>query len=117
MDLPHWFAGGDSPKESRSLLIQNFPMVSQFGRSAILWDKQKNSDKAYVIHGAAWETYLSLGGPENWLGYPIGKLSVSTKGHPIVGFEGGYMGTPDGTTIAFERSERIDIHERVHLFN
>lgn len=99
LSLPRWFAGGGQPKNSRDLLIQEFPVVSQFGKSAILWDKQNNADKAYVIHGAVWETYLSLGGSESWLGYPVGKESVSTKGHPIVDFEGGYIGTQDGITF------------------
>lgn len=99
LGLPRWFAGGNQPKDSRDLLVQEFPSVSQFGRSVILWDVQKNSDKAYVIHGEVWDTYLSLGGPEHWLGYPNGNISVSTKGHPIVGFVGGYIGTLDGITF------------------
>lgn len=101
--IPRWLAGGSSPKDGGDLLIQEFPAVSQLGKSVIIWDKQSNASQAYIISGKVWETYLGLGGPSSWLGYPIGKESVSTKGHPLVDFEKGYIGTPDGVGfVAYE---------------
>jgi len=100
LDLPRWLAGGSSPKDGSDLIMQEFPEVSQTGKSVIIWDKQSNASQAYVIPGKVWETYLALGGPASWLGYPIGKESISTKGHPVVDFEKGYIGTPDGVSFA-----------------
>jgi WD40 repeat protein len=100
LDWPSWLAGGNQPKDGKDLLVQTFPSVSQLGTSAILWDIQKNAEQAYIIHGKVWETYLSLGGPDHWLGYPNGNRFVSSEDFPIICFEGGYIGTTDG--ISFE---------------
>jgi WD40 repeat protein len=101
--IPRWLAGGNSPKDDGDLLMQEFPAVSQLGKSVIIWDKQSNASRAYIISGKVWETYLGVGGSASWLGYPIGKESVSTKGHPLVDFEKGYIGTPDGVSfVAYE---------------
>lgn len=62
LNLLHWFAGGDKPKDENDLLIQQFPAVSEFGKSAIIWNKQGGTSRAYVLHGAIWEKYSSLGG-------------------------------------------------------
>ena len=53
-----WLAGGDKPRDEKDMVVQHFPSVSEFGRSAILWDKQHGATEAYVIHGSAWEQYL-----------------------------------------------------------
>ena len=96
LTLPRWLAGSDKPKDERDVLVQEFPGVLEAASSAIIWDEQGNADSACVIPGVVWETYLDLGGPADWLGYPVGDKSTSTKGDPIVDFEGGYIGTNDG---------------------
>ena len=128
LGLPRWFAGDSQPKSGRDLLIQEFPGVSQFGKSAILWDKQNNADKAYVIHGAVWETYLSLGGPASWLGFPTSGLHTSVakrralanlelarapwtdKRYPMCKFEGGYIGArQEGGNYEIIRYQRYQV--------
>lgn len=63
LDLPYWFAGGDKPKDKNDVLIQEFPAVSDFGKSATIWDRQDSTKGAFVMHGELWEKYQSLGGP------------------------------------------------------
>lgn len=69
LNLPQWFAGGDKPKDKNDVLIQEFTSVSEFGKSAIIWDKQVN--KAYVLNGKILQEYLKFKGPYSSLGSPI----------------------------------------------
>jgi len=82
LNLPRWFAGGDKPKDENDVLIQEFPAVSDFGKSAIIWDKQAG---AYVLRGKILETYRKFGGPYGPLGNPTSdqvtaQSSFKTKG-------------------------------------
>jgi GH24 family phage-related lysozyme (muramidase) len=96
--LPRWLSGGGVPSGPADLWVQDFPSVSAFGKSMILWDRQKAAKSAFVIHGAPLETYLRLGGTQSTLGYPTGSVSKSRSGSDIVDFQKGYIGTDDGTT-------------------
>lgn len=99
LDLPHWFAGADEPKDEKDVLVQEFPAVSEFGKSAIVWDKQAGAIEVFVLHGAIWETYLSVGGPYHvlegkgrYLGKPISpqyKNPITRQSH--VDFTHGYI--------------------------
>ena len=99
LNLPHWFAGGDTPKDENDVLIQEFPSVSEFGKSAIIWDKQHSKDKAYFIYGDIYKAYYDKGGPYykrvHWkrnLGAPISDQLKDIEGNPLQNFEGGYIG-------------------------
>ena len=99
LDIPRWFAGGDKPKDKNDVLIQEFPSVSEFGKSAIIWDKQHSKDKAYFIYGDIYKAYYDKGGPYykgvHWkrnLGAPINNQLKDIEGNPLQNFEGGYIG-------------------------
>ncbi len=99
LNLPHWFAGGDKPKDSHDVLIQTFPAISDFGKSAIIWDKQADAKKAYVLNGMILEKYLSSGGPYHkfevtdvFLGSPLcEQYQNPVTRYPHIDFEGGYI--------------------------
>lgn len=106
LDLPHWYGGGNAPKDTNDVVIQEFPRVSEFGKSDIVWDKNGNATKAYVVHGAILDKYSSIGGPyhkpQDWkisLGAPIADEAKSIKGYPLMNFNGGYITTPDGVNF------------------
>lgn len=70
-DPPHWSAGGDKSKDENDALVQDFPAVSGFGKSAIIWNRQVDLHKAVVLHGEMLEVYLQSGGPYGSLGSPM----------------------------------------------
>lgn len=88
LSLPRWFAGGSQPKDKSDVLIQEFSSVSNFGKSAIIWDKQAGASKAYVINGPVQDKYVSRGGP-----YFTSKL------------DGSLLLAPIGDTIAIKARE------------
>ena len=86
LNLPHWFAGGDKAKDSNDILIQEFPSVSEFEKSAIIWNGQAN--KAYFLHGNILQEYLKIKGLNSSLGGPISdqvdiQSCFKTKGNYI----------------------------------
>lgn len=103
LGLPRWFSGGKEPKDEHDVLIQEFPAVSDFGKSAIVWDKQGKGSQANVLHGPILDKYLSLGGPyakvtkDTYLGAPIGQEQSGTHPNLYVEFEHGFIVT-DGKT-------------------
>lgn len=99
LNLPHWFAGAEQPKDQHDLPVQEFPSVSEFGKSAIIWDKQGDTSKAYVLHGAIWDKYSSLGGPyykvaqDVCLGAPTSELKRGTGDNVYLEFQHGFIAT------------------------
>jgi len=59
--LVYWFGGGDSPRDKSDILIQEFFGGPQ--KCVIMWDVQKNSSSAFVVHEPIWEAYTQKGGP------------------------------------------------------
>lgn len=91
INSPHWFTGHDKPKDENDVIIQEFPAVSDFAKSAVIWDKQGDAKQAFVMHDKLWNTYQKLGGPyrklkpDTLLGAPtsdgvVGISSVGTEG-------------------------------------
>ena len=78
VNLPHWLAGGDQPKDVNDLLVQEFHGF--INPSAIVWDKQAAAPEAYSIQLDIWRTYKSLGGP-----YFTSKVDNSVLGAPTSG--------------------------------
>jgi|GEM_PF-885986 len=76
VDVPRWFCKGAEPKDESDLVVQEFPGVTEFGKSAIVWDKQHAASPVYVLHGVIWEKYLQLGGPYH-------TSEVQAKGIPL----------------------------------
>ena len=94
LDIPRWFTGGDKPKDKNDVLIQEFTSVSEFGKSAIIWDKQNDIEKAFVINNNFFTSYKKLGGPyhklesNDLLGAPLKDVIHTKKGSYCI-FEGG----------------------------
>ena len=94
LDIPRWFAGGDTPKDENDVLIQEFTSVSEFGKSAIIWDKQSGARQAFIINREFLTTYQKLGGSYHkletnvLLGAPVKDIIYTKKGNYGI-FEGG----------------------------
>ena len=120
LDLPHWFAGADKPKDKNDVLIQEFPSVSDSGKSTIIWDKQGGATKAYVLHGPVWQKYSSLGGPyytsktQNVsIGAPTSDRIVVKLNDSHLRTEGGYN-TFKGGAIASQRGEAFVVLGKIY---
>lgn len=104
LDIPRWFAGGDTPKDENDVLIQEFTSVSEFGKSAIIWDKQSDARQAFIINRELLTTYQKLGGPYHkletnvLLGAPVKDIIYTKKGNYGI-FEEGSIVFQQGHTF------------------
>lgn len=76
---PYWLRGRDSPYDPIDLMVQEFPGLPNIGPSAFIWDEQKDSNQAYVLHPAVWERYKQLGGPYHSSSFDNSRLGVPTS--------------------------------------
>jgi hypothetical protein len=87
--------------------------LNQFERGQIYWisnSPRGNSQPAFEVHGAIYNTYVSLGGSAHWLGFPTSDEYVDRiTGRARSDFEGGYITTLDGTNYQAFRNGGIDI--------
>jgi len=104
LNLPHWFTGGDRPKDKNDVLIQEFTSVSEFGKSAIIWDKQSGLRQAFIINREFLATYQKLEGPYHkletnvLLGAPVKDTIYTKKGNYGI-FEGGAIVSQYGNMV------------------
>lgn len=85
----HWWGDGNN-----AVVAQDFIGNGGFGDAIIIQDENRdtpmNSVPAYVVHGAIWAKYYSLGGPNSWLGPPTSdEFHNGTNAQS--NFRGGYI--------------------------
>lgn len=94
-----WLVGGDNPHDEKDVMVQHFPDVSQFGASAILWDKQRGAKDACVIHGLVWREYLEqLQHGQTSLGTLVRICKDPETEHEQFHFDKGFVASVDGKT-------------------
>jgi len=120
LDLPHWFVKGDKPKDENDVLIQEFLSISDSRKSAIIWDRQDGATKAYVLYGAIWQKYSSLGGlyytskTQNVsIGAPTSDTIIIKRDDSYLGTEGSYN-TFEGGAITSQRGEAFVVLGKIY---
>ena len=118
--LPHWLAGVGKPKDENDVFLQEFPSVSDSGKSTIIWDKQGSATKAYVLHEPIWGRYFSSGGPyytskaQNVsIGPPTSDRIVVKRNDSYLRTQGSYN-TFKGGAIASQRGEAFFVLGKIY---
>lgn len=96
-------------KEADQSPIGTEGRVSDFEDGHIYWHRNgANANKAFETHGVIDDYYISQGGSNGSLGFPVSDQYTDSDGHQRSNFERGYIVTTDGVNcLAYSTKDSV----------